>query len=275
MKRLFQNTLLIVCVCLAIGCEKVVDVDLDTAAPKLVVDASIQWIKGTSGNEQKITLTTTAAYYAPTVPAVSGATVFITNSSNVIFNFTESGTSGEYVCNDFQPVIGESYTLTVIHNDQTYTATETLTAVPNIENNIEQNNEGGFTGDEIEVKFFYQDNGLEDNFYLIGFQPNDKPFPDYDVLDDRFFQGNLMFGLYSDEDLNSGDVLNIKLSGISRQYYNYMNVLLAIAGSNGGSPFQSPPATVRGNIINTSNETNFALGYFTLSEVATANYTVQ
>jgi len=275
MKRLFQNTLLIVCVCLAIGCEKVVDVDLDTAPPKLVVDASIQWIKGTSGNEQKIRLTTTAAYYNPTVPAVSGATVFITNSSNVIFNFTESGTSGEYLCNDFQPVIGESYTLTVIHNDQTYTATETLTAVPNIENNIEQNNEGGFTGDEIEVKFFYQDNGSEDNFYLISFQPNDKPFPDYDVLDDRFFQGNLMFGLYSDEDLNSGDVLNIKLSGISRQYYNYMNVLLAIAGSNGGSPFQSPPATVRGNIINTSNETNFALGYFTLSEVATANYTVQ
>ena len=70
-------------------------------------------------------------------------------------------------------------------------------------------------------------------------------------------------------------MLNIILSCISSQYYNYMNVLLAIAGSNCGSPFQSPPATVRGNIINTSNETNFALGYFTLSEVATANYTVQ
>lgn len=275
MKRIVQNIILVIVAFFAIACEKVVEVDLETAAPKLVVDASIQWVKGTSGSEQKITLTTTAPYYSETVPVVSGATVFITNSTNVVFTFTESGTSGEYLCNDFQPVIGESYTLTVIHNDQTYTATETLTAVPDIEDNIQQNNEGGFTGNQIEVKFFYQDNGAEDNFYLIGFQPNTKPFPDYDVIDDQFFQGNMMFGLYSDEDLQPGDVLNIKLAGISLQYYNYMNVLLAVAGSNGGSPFQSPPATVRGNIINTTNENNFALGYFTLSEVATVNYTIQ
>lgn len=275
MKKSFQYISFIFITLLTFGCEKVVDVDLDTAVPKLVVDASIQWIKGTSGNEQKIKLTTTAPYYNNSVPVVSGATVFITNSANVVFNFTEIPNTGEYLCTDFQPGINETYTLTVIYNGQTFNATETLTAVPDIENTIEQNNEGGFTGDEIEIKFFYQDNGAEDNFYMIGFKPNNKPFPEYGVLEDRFFQGNQMFGLYSNEDLKPGDLVNIKLYGISQQYYNYMNVLLSVAGSGGGGPFQSPPATVRGNVVNQADENNFALGYFNLSEVDTVDYTIQ
>lgn len=63
------------------GCEKVIHVDLDTAAPRLVVDASINWIRNTAGNEQKILLSTTTGYYNEDFPTVSGATVFITNSS--------------------------------------------------------------------------------------------------------------------------------------------------------------------------------------------------
>lgn len=275
MKKTIQYISLIFIALFTFGCEKVVDLDLDTAPPKLVVDASIQWVKGTSGNEQKIKLTTTAPYYDNNVPAVSGATVFITNSTNVVFDFLETGNTGEYLCNDFQPVIGETYTLTVVYNGQTFTATETLTEVPDIEALIEQNNEGGFTGDEIEIKFFYQDNGAEDNFYMIGIKTDYKPFPEYGVLEDRFFQGNLMFGLYSNEDLKPGDLINIKLYGISQQYYNYMNVLLAVAGGNGGGPFQSPPATVRGNVVNQADENNFALGYFNLSQVDTLDYTIQ
>jgi hypothetical protein len=54
-----------------------------------------------------------------------------------------------------------------------------------------------------------------------------------------------------------------------------MSILLSIAGNNGGGPFQSPPATVRGNIINTTNPSNYALGYFSLSEMDTKNYTIE
>ncbi|MFD0778445.1 hypothetical protein ACFQZF_08170 [Flavobacterium myungsuense] len=35
------------------SCEDVVNVDLNAAPPKLVIDASINWEKGTSGNLQK------------------------------------------------------------------------------------------------------------------------------------------------------------------------------------------------------------------------------
>jgi hypothetical protein len=53
-----------------------------------------------------------------------------------------------------------------------------------------------------------------------------------------------------------------------------MNKLLLISvGSNG--PFSTPPATVRGNIINQTNSNNFALGYFNLSETDVKNYVIQ
>ena len=44
------------------SCEEVIDVDLKTEKPRLVVDAGINWYKGTAGEQQKIKLTTTTGY---------------------------------------------------------------------------------------------------------------------------------------------------------------------------------------------------------------------
>ncbi|WP_338376606.1 DUF4249 domain-containing protein [uncultured Flavobacterium sp.] len=256
-----------------VSCEDVVDVDLDTANPNLVIEASILWKKGTNGNEQKIKLSTTTDYYSNVIPLVSGATVFITDSSNT-YNFIENPGTGEYICGNFNPIINETYVLTVIANGETYIATEKLKAVPTIDT-VQQDDEGGFLGDEIEVKFFYQDNGLTNDFYLIQFNSNFSLLPEYDVTNDEFFQGNQMFGLYTNEDMKPSDVLTFTLHGISERYYNYLNVLLGISGGNGGSPFNTPPATVRGNFVNQTNSDNFAFGYFSLSEIDTKTYIIQ
>ncbi|MDZ7614232.1 MAG: hypothetical protein U5K51_11435 [Flavobacteriaceae bacterium] len=85
------------------SCEDVVDVDLDTAPPRLVIEASIDWQKGTSGNSQKIILSTTTGYYSEEIPMVSGASITITNSTNAVFNFIEQNNPGVYVCSDFVP----------------------------------------------------------------------------------------------------------------------------------------------------------------------------
>ena len=114
------------------SCEDVIAVDLNTAPPKLVVTAAINWKKGTSGKQQKVTLTTTTGFYSTEIPRVSQATVTIKNSNNVVFNFVESAVKGEYICNNFIPVLDETYTLTVISKGATYTATETLKPVPPI-----------------------------------------------------------------------------------------------------------------------------------------------
>ena len=62
---LFVLALMFIC------CEDVVNVDLETAAPKLVIDANILWNKGTVGNEQTIKLSTTTGYYSSETPKVS------------------------------------------------------------------------------------------------------------------------------------------------------------------------------------------------------------
>ena len=256
------------------GCEKVVDIDLNTMDPKLVIDAAIKWQKGTLGNSQTIKLSMTNSYYDPQIPTVSGATIFITDASNNVFNFVESNVAGSYICSNFTPVLNRNYTLTVNVNGSTYTATETLKPVPQIDR-IEQINNVGFTGESTEIKTYYTDNGTTQDYYLFKFKPSFTAIPIYFAQEDISFQGNQIFGLFRSDKLETGQNFEVTLSGISRQYYNYMRILVSIAGNNsGGSPFQSPSATVRGNIINTTNDANFPLGYFSLSEQDSRNYIV-
>jgi len=256
------------------SCEDVVTVDLKTAPPKLVIEASINWQKGTLGNEQKIKLTTTTDYYSNVIPKVFGATVFVKNSSNVIFNFTEKPNTGEYVCTNFIPTLNETYTLTVISKGQTYTATETLKPVAPI-TKIVQNNQGGFDGKTIEIKAYFNDPASEENYYMYVYGYQNPLLDNYYIGEDTYFQGNEFFSLSQNGDLKIGDAIKITHFGISKTYSNYMKVLISIAGNSNGAPFQSPSATVRGNIINTTNFDNYALGYFSINETDIRNYVIQ
>lgn len=256
------------------GCEKVVDVSLDTADPRLVVDASINWQQGTPGNVQVIKLSTTADYFGTGTPKVSGATIFITNSSNAVFNFVEGAEPGSYICEDFVPQINETYILTINHQGQTYTSTEKLLAAPAI-TRVEQNNEGGFTGQDIEVKYFFNDIPNESNFYFLEIRDPYKVIPEYGVLEDRFFQNNEMFSLYFSEDLKPADVLTLTIYGVSQDYYNYIDILLEQAGTTSVGPFATPTSTIRGNIVNQTDFGNYALGFFRLSETDVEEYTIQ
>jgi len=275
MKKSFALILLLFTAAFFTSCEDVVNVDLDEAAPRLVVDAAINWQKGTAGNEQKIKLSTSTGYYDSSIPTVSGAVVNIKNSLGTTFDFIETvPNSGEYICSTFVPQLNESYTLTVISNGQTLTATETLKPVPAIDK-IEQETKPGFgdEGDAIEVKIYFTDNGLTRDFYMMRYQSSRKAIPEFNIDDDEFFQGNQIFGLYRDSDLDIGDNLDITLYGISERYSNYMTILIGIAG--GGGPFSVPPSTLRSNIVNQTNFDNYVFGYFTLSETDHVNYTIE
>lgn len=257
------------------SCEEVVNVDLTNAEPKLVIEGIIKWEKGTSGENQTIKLTLTNDFYTNDILPANGAVVTVTNSSDVVFNFTEVPNTGNYVCNNFQPVIGETYTLDILYDGEVYSATNTLIASPEIIN-VTQETVQGFGGeDQIQIKYFYQDNGLEENYYLLRVKNPNKQIPEFGAVSDEFFQGNLMFGFYGSSETEPGIVLNLSVQGITRGYYNYMNKLIEIAGSGSGNPFATPPATIRGNILNTTNTNNFPLGYFHLSEIDTVNYLVQ
>ncbi|MFV8369174.1 DUF4249 domain-containing protein [Flavobacterium sp. LB2R40] len=273
MKKITLYLIIIIAI-LNSACEDVIEVNLDNAPPKLVIQAAINWKKGTSGNQQKIKLTTTTGFYSTEIPKVSNATIYIKNSTNTVFNFTEVANTGEYVCNAFIPIINEVYTLHVISNGSTYIASEVLKPVAPI-TKIVQNNQGGFIGKNIEIKTFYQDPASEANFYLYKYVYSNQVKSNYYVDQDEFFNGNEFFSISQNDDLKKDDKIEVSHFGISKAYYNYMSVLVSIAGNNGGGPFQSPPATVRGNIINTTDSANYPLGYFSLSQVDIRNYTIE
>lgn len=255
-----------------VSCEDVVHLDMDTASPRLVVEASINWYKGSKGDYQIINLTTTTDFYNNTIPQVGGADVFITNSKGDNFNFEESGRVGQYICDHFVPVIGETYTLTVIYKDEIYTATETMLAVPDLLYADQETAQ--IIGKIFAIKAYFKDPADETNFYMHRFIKENKR-PQSAVFDDRYVNGNYTFTLRVYDELVSGERLNIELYGISSQYYDYMGkILLTISEGNTG-PFEVAPAQIRGNIINKKNINNFAFGYFRLSEVSVIDYTAQ
>ncbi|WP_341216821.1 DUF4249 family protein, partial [uncultured Wocania sp.] len=140
---------------------------------------------------------------------------------------------------------------------------------------VEQKNDGGFTGDEIEIKAFYTDPKDIENFYLFEFRKPALNTINIEVYDDEFTDGNQIFAFYSDETLTSGDQLEIRNYGISSRTYNYLNILLQQSDDESGDPFQTQPATVRGNCINQTNPNNFPLGYFRVSEANIFTYIIE
>ena len=274
MKKVSHLIVLLI-VALLTSCETVVGVDLNEAKPKLVVDASINWVKGSAGNEQLIKLTTTTGYFSETIPNVSGAVVSIKNSAGTNFSFLETPNTGEYVCSTFIPELGEIYNLTILYNGQTLTATEIMIAVPEIDRIEQEISPGiGNAQNHINIKTFFTDPGNSNDFYMTRVQTDINAIPEYYVTNDEFFQGNQIFDLYMNQYLKAGDTVAVKLFGISERYYNYMAILTSIAGNSSG-PFSTPPATLRGNVVNNTNPDNFILGYFSLNEVDEALYVVQ
>jgi hypothetical protein len=261
----------LLCVLLLLSCDKVVELDLETGDPKIVIDAEIIWKKGTSGSEQSIKISRMAPYYSADAPKVSGAQVRVENSDGTIFIFNESE-PGIYVCTNFVPVINMEYKLFAQVDGQSLTATEKLIAVPQLDK-IEQELMPDITGpDYIVVSFYYRDPVDQVNYYLTDYKSDLFLFAEYASSSDEFVNGNEINEKFGDPDLKPGKVMEVTHRGISKNFYNYMNLILAAANSN---PFGAVPGNIRGNIINTTDKNNFALGYFRLCEANHILYTVK
>ena len=223
MKKL--QYIFVFCLLSMVSCEDVIDVELSTVEPKLVIDASLRWIKGSNGQSQEIKLTLSAPYFETNIPPATGAQVTVTDAENNIYNFIEEGSTGIYRTTNFVPVIDGEYNLTIVYENETYTGTETMMSVAPIDR-VEQKNDGGFSGEDIELKAYYTDPVGVKNFYLFEFLVVNKSTLSLEVYDDEFTDGNEIFAFYSDEDLKAGDELIITNSGISQRTYDFLNILL-------------------------------------------------
>ena len=213
--------------------------------------------------------------------AVTGASVKVINDTNGSEFIFADQNNGEYTTMDFEPIVSNSYTLEIIHNGETYSATETLNAVPDI-TNINQATEDGFDDEALEVHVFFMDPPEEGNHYLFKFRKQGELLPELEEFNDEFINGNEVdwwYELEEDETTDGsegfvpGDVVEIELYATSEQYNDYMRILINQSGVSG--PFDTTPVALKGNCVNLTNADNYAHGYFRLTEVNKTSYTFE
>ena len=259
------------------SCSDVVDVEVQSGPERLVVEASLDWEKGTNGRVQTIRLRTSTPFFdEATTTEVTGASVTVTNdSTGTIFVFMDQN-DGSYRTNGFQPVLGQSYSLRIEYNGEVYTAKETMTPVTDI-TEVFQAREDGFDEEILEVHVAFIDPDTEGDNYLFKFQRRGDLLPDLEYAEDEFVNGNEIDWWYEIEDedgipaFEAGDIVDIEMYGISRTYYDYIKILIDQLGGQG--IFDTTPVTVKGNVLNETNSDNDAFGYFRLTEVNRTSYT--
>lgn len=248
------------------SCEKVIDVDLPTIEPKLIIDASFEvfFDKSPVTANTTVKLRLSADYFEDEIPTVSNATVFLTNlTNNTVINYVDENTDGNFEpITPFIPSDDTEYELTVIYNNETYKGKATkVKSTPFTK--VIQGEETLFTGKETEIEVTFKDAPVIENYYLFNFDKNL-----FLSIDDRFFNGsdyNFSF-FYDEDDVTLPETVTIKIAGITKEYYTYFEILISQSGSNGGGPFETVPSSLLGNMINKTNENNFPLGYFHISE---------
>ncbi|WP_299361536.1 DUF4249 family protein [Winogradskyella sp.] len=261
-----------------IACEDVIELETPTGETRINIDAHFRVftqeepIRATG----RVVLTETVNFFDDNIPAVSNATVTITErESGTIYPFVEAtpGT-GIYESTDllFLNDFDAMFDLHVEADGEVYSASaQPIRSAPILE--IQQGDLEIFGEEDLELIVTISDTAGIENYYLFDFG-----FNLYQPLDDQFFDGNeFEFSfLYTEDDevnLQPGDVVTVINDGVDEQFFTYMELLLEQTDSGGF--FSSPPTTARGNVINQANPDAYPLGYFRISEAFTLNYTVQ
>jgi hypothetical protein len=257
------------------SCTERIDLPLDESSIKLVVEGAVT----TDTAVHEIFLTeTTGYYYNDKPPAVTGASVSITDGETE-FKLTEE-ISGVYrTSSGFYGIAGKTYTLNIrlaeaIGGFTNFSASSTISKfVPLDSIGLLFYPEFGEQG-LWEVKCWMKDLPTTDfyrfelirNHYLIT-----NKLEKWLVTDDTFFNGEYVNGAaisYLDqnsdnEKLVKGDTLIAELNVISREYYSFIqDAQMELRGSN--PLFSGPGANVRGNI------SNGAIGFFAAYPVSRA-----
>lgn len=262
------------------SCEDVVQVDVDSIEPRLVVEADIEWEKGGDPSFQTILLSKSTPFFEGSfVPADDAEVVVEKLDSGDIMRFTSVG-NGLYENNNFIAELGAEYELRILFEEKEFIARESFIGVSDVDR-VEQGTVLGFDGEDIiAIDFFTNDVPDEANFFFVTHGVNNDPTPFLSVWDDSFQDGNEITIFYREffddaqETIVAGDVIDIEFMGISQPFFDFM-LLLTEQIYSGGDPFDTTPVQLRGNVANLTLPDEDAFGYFRLSEKVTFQVTVE
>jgi hypothetical protein len=241
------------------SCQKVINVDLNSAALKLVIAANVTDQPG----PYSVTLSQTVNFTQDNnFPPVRGARVLITDNAGNIDTLTEF-LPGVYQTSALQGVPGRTYTLTVSTGGETYTGSSTMPPPVSIDTLTIRN---GFNGKNKIVTLYFRDPAGIDNYYHVVEKVNNIIPVDGKIVlptlgsvhSDRLSDGTEIEyspGGDNQPDLVAGDTVSAYLQCIDKNVYNYYRT----AQQNG-----STSTTLSNPVTNLSNG---ALGYFSAYSV--------
>ncbi|WP_124979877.1 DUF4249 family protein [Nonlabens xiamenensis] len=268
-----RSLLIVLCCCVCFSsCEDVIDVDLNTAAPRLVIDATME-LNSDGTTSTRVKLTRSTGFYVEEPVIVTDAEVVIIDELGTRFPIPHNA-NGIYTSdNSFLSDRNDTsqFSLEITDNSFVYTATESLEQTVPI-TQVSQESIDGFGDDIFQIEAFFSDPQGLGNFYL--FEYNDDENAQIDIGNDEFIDGNEAKTIFFLEDLEAGEMAQLRIVGIDEACFSFYETLLQQTDGAGG-PFSTQPATVRGNIINSTNPDRFPFGYFRVSEVFEVEYTIQ
>jgi Domain of unknown function (DUF4249) len=243
------------------SCEKVINVDLENAEPKIVIEGIVD----NSGRPAKVSITKSVVFSAGnnTAPKVTGAVVKITDNAGNTFTLSET-TAGVYTNALLIGAIGKTYNLSVLAEGKTYTASSIIPRASTLDTLIQDT---VFTNKKrIAVNAFVKDNvGFGDNIQVVQTVNGILDKTTY-VDNDTFLDGsNLPFTLAENEDLvlKRGDIVKVELRSIDKNVYRYLRGIVDLVGGS----------TIPANPI--SNISNGSLGFFSAHVSQTKTIVIQ
>ncbi|MAX80888.1 MAG: hypothetical protein CL843_12040 [Crocinitomicaceae bacterium] len=274
-KKLFQTmdlqtkitgSILISLLFILSSCQKVIDIDLNSSDPEIVIEASIDQTSLCT-----VTLSRTVNFDASNnFPVISGAIVILNDGLNT--DTLNEDSAGHYSTTAITGTPGTTYELYVNVEGETYTAYSTMPQPVSIDS-VYIKTEEGFFGDDDEDYIrvqFYDPDGVN-NYYrynIIVNQTNEKLTS---ISDDEINQGELiernLLGQKDDNDENqfvSGDTASVFLYALDKDVYDYYRTLNDLTGNFSAAAPANP----------LTNFNNNALGFFSAHAYTTYNIVI-
>lgn len=267
MKSIQLIVSVIVIALLVTACEKVIDVELNDADPKIVIEAVL--MEGENDFEVKISRT---APYFDNSPSekIDDASITLKYGGETI-NVPSIG-NGSYSV-PVNAIINTEYHLEVNVDNEVYNASTTMLdkiAIDTIYYEYEEGFGPRESGYYVYIK--YTDPGDEENFYRITYDLNGEyqnSEKSLKVFNDLRSNGNQPKESLGSKFFEEGDEVKVRLIHFDEPSYDYFNSLNDIIGGGGGP---SGGAAAPGNPL--SNWSNNALGYFSAYNYDSASITI-
>lgn len=250
------------------GCQKVINVDLNEAAPRIVIEGLITDRHG----PYTVSISKSGSYFnQPVLETVSGAIVIVSDDFDNIDTLIEAA-PGIYRTTKLRGIPGRTYTLKVISEEQVYEGSTTMGNHVNIDSlnlvkSLAQHFEfGGDAGNESRVELHcYFTDPPDKNYYRIRVFKNDSiNTQNYRLYDDHYTNGlNADLRVSRAE---AGNVYKIELWSLDKLTYGYYRTLADLLYTN--PFFGSTPANPDSNL------SNGALGYFGAVAIGSKTVTV-